>query len=250
MMIRKFPKALIYSLCVFIGLGAVIIPLLSSHAVDLSISDDDKTYIQKAYDSINFQDRAPTQTFEGEIERIEAIQKAAFAITPNQDAIPMSRPREPKDLFELRTANCSDRSRFLHKAYRLAGFDVRYASVFATPDGKNPVLTVLTPHNKKVRSHALIEVQTSKGWMFVDTVEPWIALSKAGQPLSLESWQNTKNKADFEWTPQDRAQIYHILNNDFTYLFGLYSRHGRFYPPYNMIPDVNWSEILENFKQE
>ena len=38
-----------------------------------------------------------------------------------------------------------------------------------------------------------------------------------------------------------------ILGRPFTYLFGLYSRHGRFYPPYTPVPDLDWGQLGYNF---
>ena len=29
-------------------------------------------------------------------------------------------------------------------------------------------------------------------------------------------------------------------------IHGLYSRHGRFYPPYGWVPDVNYEELVQN----
>jgi hypothetical protein len=38
----------------------------------------------------------------------------------------------------------------------------------------------------------------------------------------------------------------YIYNERFFYIYGLYSRHGRFFPPYNVIPDINYSEFIQN----
>ena len=38
-----------------------------------------------------------------------------------------------------------------------------------------------------------------------------------------------------------------IYGEDFFAIYGLYSRHGMYYPPYNFIPDINYSEFLDNF---
>ena len=37
-----------------------------------------------------------------------------------------------------------------------------------------------------------------------------------------------------------------IYTNFFVAVYGLYSRHGRFYPPYNLIPDINYGEFIQN----
>ena len=38
-----------------------------------------------------------------------------------------------------------------------------------------------------------------------------------------------------------------IYIEPFIYFIGLYSRHGYFYPPYNIIPDINYKEFVQNF---
>jgi hypothetical protein len=42
-----------------------------------------------------------------------------------------------------------------------------------------------------------------------------------------------------------RSGLPEIYGAPFTYVYGL-SRHGRFYPPYNAVPDVNWGELAQN----
>jgi len=37
-----------------------------------------------------------------------------------------------------------------------------------------------------------------------------------------------------------------IYQESFSFIYGLYSRHGKFYPPYTFIPDVNYVELIQN----
>ena len=43
-----------------------------------------------------------------------------------------------------------------------------------------------------------------------------------------------------------KAELPEIYRAPYTWLYGVYSRHGRFFPPYNAIPDVNWPEMAQN----
>ena len=43
-----------------------------------------------------------------------------------------------------------------------------------------------------------------------------------------------------------RGKLPEIYSAPFTWVYGFYSRHGRFYPPYNAVPDVNWGELAQN----
>jgi hypothetical protein len=45
----------------------------------------------------------------------------------------------------------------------------------------------------------------------------------------------------WEVRPPSDTYLHH-----FVFTYGLYARHGRFYPPYNFIPDVNYGELLQN----
>lgn len=37
-----------------------------------------------------------------------------------------------------------------------------------------------------------------------------------------------------------------IYAEGFTFMYGLYSRHGMFYPPYDKVPDINIPEFSQN----
>ena len=39
---------------------------------------------------------------------------------------------------------------------------------------------------------------------------------------------------------------FNIYMKPFIYIYGLYSRHGKFYPPYNLVPDINYGEFIQN----
>ncbi|MDB2682713.1 transglutaminase family protein [Alphaproteobacteria bacterium] len=185
--------------------------------------------------------------FDSEIRTIRAIQKAAFKVAPRTWPIAVGASREPEDLVELGYGNCNDRSRFLDKALRLAGFETRYASLYETAKTGSAFLSLITRDTEIVRSHALVEVKTSRGWMFVDSVSPWLALEARNNPVGLERWQNEEDKAGFSWLRQPGGEIYFLMKDDFTYVYGLYSRHGQFYPPYVPVPDIDWFGMLENF---
>jgi hypothetical protein len=77
--------------------------------------------------------------------------------------------------------------------------------------------------------------------MLVDSNSTWLGLTKRGSPVDLR-----------ELDEMDRTRLAApapnpVLGGHFTWVYGLYSRHGRFYPPYDPIPDVNFNELMENF---
>ena len=68
-------------------------------------------------------------------------------------------------------------------------------------------------------------------------------MTTTGRPIDLAMLRNDKVRKWSRLVPDPVPPIY---AKPFTCAYGLYSRHGRFYPHYNVVPDVNWSEMLDN----
>ena len=175
------------------------------------------------------------QSFEDEIAVILAVQNAVLSTAPKNDGIPLKESREPEDLHARRSGLCYDRSRAIEKLLRLAGFKTRHVFVYSTASSL-ALASLLTP---QVPSHAVSEVLTSKGWLLIDSNRRWIGLADDDRPISIEQIKTREAPADGQMDP--------IFSSSFSYVYGLYSRHGMFFEPYTPIPDVNWSELLENF---
>ena len=112
--------------------------------------------------------------------------------------------------------------------------------MYSTEATGSALKSLVTPLNL---SHALTEVETSRGWMIVDSRTRWAGLTSDGQPLDLAAIrQNPRRK----WHVTVKAELPEIYRAPYTWLYGVYSRHGRFFPPYNAIPDVNWPEMAQN----
>ena len=100
---------------------------------------------------------------------------------------------------------------------------------------------IITPG---VSSHAVTEVLTSKGWLIVDSNTQWVSTDSEGHPISIEKIRYAvEYSVPIRWGTEPPSTIY---IKPFTFLYGLYSRHGYFYPPYNVILDVNYGEFLQN----
>lgn len=244
---KQMRSKLILKMSMLAGL-ILFITIAAIHNVSKSITVEDKEYITKIVELENFEWPNLTQHdgFEQEIEDIRAIQQAVLNLTAVQKQIPSFQTREPKDLYNLKYAQCSDRSRVIDKMLRLAGFKTRVASVYKTDKTGSAIKSLLSHDKSKVRSHSIVEVKTAKGWMMVDTNDLWIGLDKNENPVDLEQWQSQVSDDQNFWNASNKGEIYWLMTLPYTYVYGLYSRHGYFYPPYNPIPDVNWIELLEN----
>ncbi len=183
--------------------------------------------------------------FNSQVAAIRKIQQAVLDTAPNETKIPPNQSREPADLLRLGHGQCSDRARAMDKALRYLGYQSRFVSVFAADKVAMPVLAVITNNRDKVRSHALVEVMTKKGWLLVDTIPPFVAVTKDGNAVSVTAMRDLAAKNQLPaW--QENAP-YPLLTRKFLPVYGLYARHGGFYPPYDAIPDVNWTELKANF---
>lgn len=213
----------------------VIFILALMHNVPGKITPEDQVALEKILTNIK---DTPLLSFNEEVDRIQNIQESVFWASMEATKIPLRQRREPQDLLDAGYGLCGDRGRTMEKAFRYAGFNARFVMVF-TKDKKHED-SPKKPYYDPYGSHALVEVKTSKGWLIVDTVSPWISLDIHNNPVSLEMWQGVKHRESYEWEPKIHGKMYWILKQNFKIAYGVYSRHGLFYPPYTPhIPDVN-----------
>jgi hypothetical protein len=180
--------------------------------------------------------------FAEQVAAILAVQRAVLAASPGTNEIPLGSRREPADLYRARFGNCFDRSRAIEKALEAIGLPTRHANVYSTAENGSALLALVTPG---IESHAVTEVLTDRGWLVVDPLQPWIGLDAEGRPVSLEGLQERIFDPP-AWSDQVKARPNPIFEKSFTYVIGLYSRHGRFFPPMTPVPDVNWPDLIRN----
>jgi hypothetical protein len=239
---KKQACLIVVVLCVVVG------AILIRHNVRINITPADRHAIEKALKRAGYppSDVERRDSFHANIRNIRAVQDAVLTTTPEQGKIPRGKPREPAELLRRQAAQCGDRSRFMHKAFRMLGYNVRFASLYSTNKVPTAFHALLTPGGGKVKSHAVVEVKTQKGWMIVDSVHRWIARDQEGEAYSLAQWQDYAPKDAKSWSHLNKGTIYPVLADDFIYMYGLYSRHGHFYPPYNPVPDIHWPAFITN----
>lgn len=212
---------------------------LSYFQVDNAITEEDKIYIEKIMQDEKVTSPSGFISYEEEITLINNIQNSVFKIAHDNIGIPYNSPREPKDLYLAKSGLCYDRSRSIEKISRYFGFQTRHVSIYSTENTHSPFQSLITP---KTSSHAVTEVLTLKGWIVVDSNDTWISLDKHGNPVSIEQIQSLNNRI-ISWSKPLPNDIY---KKPFTFIYGLYSRHGRFYHPYNFVPDINYKELMQN----
>lgn len=247
-MIFKFftAKKIAISLALITIMVAVFFAI---HNVEIDVTKQDIEYINKIMaengsESIKTPD---IKNFEDQIGVILSVQKAALKTPEKNGVIPLGTPREPKNLYEAERAYCGDRSRFMHKALRSFGFDVRYVTIMINLPDETMLEVLLSKGGDDVRSHALIEVLTQKGWLVIDSRRQWISLTEENTPIALKDIQEY-GLDQYSWNDKSGEAPWFLLGQDFYIFYGLYSRHGKFYAPYTpYVPDINWSEFIQNF---
>lgn len=226
----KYPRLFLVG-CVFVsGFTFLYYTNVPTH-----INSIDAKYIQQTLGSKIV--KTSLKSFDDEVKLIKSIQMYVLENIDGSHGIPQNGAREPEDLFKLGYGLCYDKSRTIEKALTIYGFEVRHASVYQIQH--DSVFATLI--QGQVPSHAVTEVLTSKGWLVVDPNIPWIGLDQEGNPLSLRDIKEKLNKGEVD---PDQNPIFH---KPFTYLYGVYSRHGKFYPPYIGFPNLNWPQVFYNF---
>ena len=223
--------------------AAAIIGLLAWHGVDDSLSADDRRVIPQYLAGIPAMPAGPVRRYQDEIDFIVRVQRAVLRIAPRNVGLPYDATREPGDLLRAGHGLCYDRSRAIEKILRYAGFEVRHISLYSTRDSGSALAALATAGTP---SHAVSEVRTREGWLVLDSDDPWVSLDASNGPVAM---QTMKAAASGAVHPQWKTPVPNgIYLRPFTFVYGLYSRHGRFYPPYDFIPDVNYTELVQNVR--
>jgi len=221
--------------CMVLAAGTLYV-----HQVDNSLTGEDRRYIARFLDGIAPLPERPA--YAKQLEFILAVQRSVLAAASGNEGIPHGRAREPKDLYLSRSGLCYDRSRSIEKILAYSGFETRHVAVYAVK-GSRSALGVLV--SKDADSHSVTEVRTRKGWLVVDSNVAWVSVDRECNPLSIEALREAAQRSrPLPWAMEPAPRIF---REPFTFVYGLYSRHGRFYPPYDFLPDIHYGELLRNF---
>jgi hypothetical protein len=225
---------------------ASFVGIIWYHNVDKKVTKEDIEYGSYFFNEINF--RRDTISFPEEIQFIKQIQSNVLNIAPlyRKKGIPFNQTREPKDLYSLKEGLCFDRSRVIEKILMSYGFETRHVALYQDKVEKSNIKELMS---SGTHSHAITEVLTQKGWMIVDSNAEWIGLDNDSSVYSCKKIQYfIQENKNISWQlpyPQEFKKFY---GEECHVIYGLYSRHGKFYPPYNFIPDYNLRELLYNFE--
>jgi len=220
-------------LCI-ITFSAFALYFLYALSVDNSITNEDEQAIR----SLDVETVCGNiiGIYDKEIECLAAIQSAVQSIGAKRCATAID-VIEPSEFLQRNFGCCFDRARFIEKASRYFGFDTRHVYLIQPYKG----LSVTNFLSLGQGSHAASEVYTSKGWLGVDSNEPFILLSKSGSPTTYRNAIN--NLEDFPlMVPLN------FYSENLNVIYGLYSRHGNFHGRNFPGPEYVFSELLLNWE--
>ncbi len=181
--------------------------------------------------------------FRAELECIRAIQAATLERVPDKRCASdwIGPGHEPMDFLERGYGCCFDRARLIEKAAMHYGFAIRHVSIF---EGQGPRLyRYLVPG---IRSHALSEVETTRGWMAVDSLYRFVGLAESGEVLTTPELRGVAGRQTTDGRTLAEP-LTKSLDFDYRAVYGLYSRHGFFFAPKAPLPDVDWGQVAYNF---
>lgn len=203
-------------------------------SVDNSITTEDKQAIR----SLKLESKCTNvfSIYEKEIECLLAIQRAVQNIgelkCPTKSAV-----IEPPEFLKRNFGCCYDRARFIEKASRYFGFETRH--LFIIEPYRSWSVSNFLPLGQE--SHATSEIYTSKGWLGIDSNDPFILLSESGLPSTYRN--AIENLNSFPMMPKSK-----FYASELDIIYGLYSRHGNFHGKNFPGPEYVYKELQWNWR--
>lgn len=200
----------------------------AANHVDKDITPDDRAALAR----IGVTAGPAPSSYAEELRRIGDIQHRVLQVVRVSNATPPpGHAVEPDELLRRGHGACFEISRALEKGFALNGLQSR--RVFHLYRQDRSLLSALWTRGHP--SHATVEVHTRKGWLLVDSIVPWMALDKQGDPVPASGVWNHLDR--FDATPPE-----HLVLSSWA-LRGLYSRNGRLYGATFPAPEVNWADF-------
>jgi hypothetical protein len=226
----------------FMVAAFIVVMLLNNVSTEVTKADELALYVIYPQKPVNGQNL----TFEDQISLIKEFKNSLHSNYPYGNPIDYYHEREPSDLVTQKSGFCYDFSRTIEKFLLLNNFEVRHVAIYEVDKNWGRFLSFFKPNNY---SHSLLEVKTQKGWMIVDSLLQWVGLDHDNKPISFKQIRSfEKNGVAIVWQDSVDSTYANFYSPCAFYVYGLYSRHGCFYPPYNPIPDINlYDFVFHNF---
>ncbi len=221
---------------ILISVVVVSTYLLIAGSVDNTLTESDLKAIAKLGPLPQCQH---IDTFEADVNCAKAVQQAIRTLLPVNRCpkIDFSLRVEPEYFIARGYGCCYSRARFTEKALNHYGLKTRHVAIHAK--GPFGIPGTFVPDTA---SHATTEVLTQRGWMGVDSNEPFILLTRSGQPVTFKNYKEHLDELQQAPQPADFYQY------DLSVVYGLYSRHGMFHGLPLPSPEFNIFELTYNIR--
>jgi hypothetical protein len=229
---RRWPKVVA---ALGVASALVLLVLYASSDVDTALTEADRATIGELGLDAECDD---VSDFAGQLRCVRAIQSAQLAQAPDLACVDEYgvTSHEPSAFLERGRGCCFDRSRLIEKAAAYFGLEARHVAIYNAHSWRDMVRGG-TP------SHSTSEVRTERGWMVVDSNSTALGLRTDGTPLDAPALAASLRDADPLLEPHEYRDYF---EGEYRSIYGLYSRHGGFYPPFVRVPDVDWAQLAHN----
>lgn len=180
--------------------------------------------------------------FESQVRHVRWMQEKSHERMQMVKAMPYDIHRSASSVLEFGGGWCYDFSYWYEEALRVAGLKTRHAALYQDLGGFAKTIST-----SQGLSHANTEVKTTKGWMLVEPTINKIWLDASGMPLDAKAVEEQVAEGNLVLEEEELALLYPLYNNPYFVVYGLYSRHGHFYKPFNKVPDLHWGEFMANW---
>lgn len=227
-------KKLKIVMIIIITLIFFILYALLTLTIDNQITFDDEQAIISL--GLNEQCVNSLGTYAKEIQCLKTIQVAVQNLDRKKKCPVASDTVEPIEFLNRNYGCCVDRARFIEKAARFYGYDTRH--LFIIHHKKFSFISNFLPLGQG--SHGASEILTTKGWLGVDSNEPFILIGPDNLPYKFQDAINIIEQFP-NMIPKD------FYKKNLTVIYGLYSRHGNFHGKNFPGPEFAFSELKWNW---
>lgn len=226
------------------------------------LSGEDEVYLKAFIKEWNLPRSCDSchRDFDHEVDFISRVQDSVIGDIRHEQ-VPFCNTGVVKFYYENRKGFCFDRAILLELFYKYYGFKVRHAFVYYHTDSSRT--NDLDFLERKIYSHAMLEVKTSKGWMAVGTNHSWLGLDEHRNVLDLGTIRERLKQGQVSLLKDSQSGMPFFntlpVHSNFKFIYGLYSRHGEFLTSQpvekwmhkagipSFIPDYNIPALFDNF---
>lgn len=217
-----------------------LIYFIKYNEVDKKLTLSDNKYIELILSDFNIDKEINFKDLDyiSKIQFIHSIQKKIVNNPNINKMIEKNHDREPKNYYNIKPNICYDNSRVMQKIFNYFNIDTTQLAIYSKSSNW-PLLKLL--FFPKIPSHSLTIVHIEDKNLIVDSTNNFISLDSELNSISID---DIKQFYDINWK---YSKPHPIFSNEYFIVYGLYSRHGKFYRPFWHFPDINLSEFKLNF---